>query len=108
MDIIHATRDRAGMIVLVTLTTIASLVPMAWGTGSDTMFGAIALATAGGTVAGTLAALWLLPAHLFGRLRPRWRRRPRGGGGPGRLRRLLGPVGRVLGRFRRRPAEVTA
>jgi len=102
MDIVHATRDRAGMIVLVTLTTIASLVPMAWGTGSDTMFGAIALATAGGTVAGTLAALWLLPAHLFGRLRPRWRRKPRGPGGPpGRLRRLVG-------RLRRQPVESAA
>lgn len=86
MDIVHATRDRSGMIVLVTLTTIASLVPMAWGSGSDTMFGAIALATAGGTAAGTLAALWLLPAHLFGRLKPRWRRK-KGGSGPSRWTR---------------------
>lgn len=98
MEVIHATRDRAGMIVLVTLTTIASLVPMAWGTGSDTMFGAIALATAGGTAAGTMAALWLLPAHLFGRLKPRWRRKRKGPGRPGRFRRLTG-------RFRRRPVE---
>ncbi|HRP08271.1 MAG TPA: efflux RND transporter permease subunit [Gemmatimonadales bacterium] len=72
-DVVHAARDRAGMIVLVTLTTIASLVPMAWGTASDTMFGAIALAVAGGTVAGTIAALWLMPAVLVGRWR--WRRR---------------------------------
>src|SRR5690606_8774079 len=40
MDVVHATRDRAGMIVLVTLTTIASLVPMAWGSATDTLFGA--------------------------------------------------------------------
>lgn len=93
MDVVHATRDRAGMIVLVTLTTIASLVPMAWGTGGDTLFGAIALATAGGTAAGTIAALWLLPAVLVGTwTRPRWRlhwpaRLRFGGGLRARLRR---------------------
>ncbi|MDZ4258778.1 MAG: efflux RND transporter permease subunit [Gemmatimonadales bacterium] len=65
-DVLRATRDRAGMIVLVTLTTIGSLVPMAWGAATTSIFGAIALATAGGTVAGTLGALFLLPAILVG------------------------------------------
>jgi HAE1 family hydrophobic/amphiphilic exporter-1 len=91
LDVIHATRDRSGMIVLVTLTTIASLVPMAWGSGSDTMFGAIALATAGGTTAGTIAALWLMPAVLVGTWRWRRKRRPKGPkgpSGPGLMRRL--------------------
>ncbi len=88
-DVIRATRDRAGMIVLVTLTTVASLVPMAWGSAATSLFGAIALATAGGVAAGTIAALWLLPPVLVGTFhRPHFRRR--GGGGPGRIRRLLG------------------
>ncbi len=65
-DVVRGTRDRAGMIVLVTLTTVASLVPMAWGSATDTLFGAIALATAGGVAAGTIAALWLLPPILIG------------------------------------------
>lgn len=78
-QVLRAAGDRAGMIVLVTLTTIASLVPMAWGSATDTLFGAIALATAGGTVAGTLAALFLLPPVLVGsRPRLRWRWKVRG------------------------------
>lgn len=71
--------DRTRMIVLVTLTTLASLIPMAWGTKTTDLFGAIALAMAGGTVAGTLGALYLLPAFLPGwrglLRRPRWLRR---------------------------------
>ncbi len=55
--------------MMVTLTTIASLIPLAVGTGSDTLFGAIALATAGGTVAGTIGAMLILPALLAGRRR---------------------------------------
>lgn len=92
-DVVHATRDRAGMIVLVTLTTIASLVPMAWGSATDSLFGAIALATAGGVAAGTIAALWLLPPLLVGTFRFRRRRRG-GGGGGGRIQRLLGRIPR--------------
>lgn len=65
----RAALDRSGMIMMVTLTTIASLVPLAVGTGSDTLFGAIALATAGGTVAGTIGAMLVLPALLAGRRR---------------------------------------
>ena len=96
MDIIHATRDRGGMIMIVTLSTMASLVPMAWGSASDTMFGAIALATAGGMIAGTIAALWLIPPWLISRwpLRGIFRRKHHAtgggdGGGPGRFKRLL-------------------
>ena len=63
--VIAACRDRAGMIMLVTLTTLASLIPLAVGTGSDNLFGAIALATAGGTVAGTIGAMLVLPALLL-------------------------------------------
>jgi preprotein translocase subunit SecF len=62
------------MIVLVTLTTLASLTPMAAGTGSDTMFGAIALATAGGTIAGTLGVMFILPPVLMGWVSRRRRR----------------------------------
>jgi HAE1 family hydrophobic/amphiphilic exporter-1 len=102
LDVIHATRDRAGMIVLVTLTTIASLVPMAWGSESDTMFGAIALATAGGTVAGTIAALWLMPAVLVGTWKWRRGRRRKGGKGP----KGPGLMRRLAGRFRRQPVLV--
>ncbi len=65
----RAALDRSGMIMMVTLTTLASLVPLAIGTGSDTLFGAIALATAGGTVAGTIGAMFILPAVLAGRRR---------------------------------------
>jgi multidrug efflux pump subunit AcrB len=68
-DVVRAARDRAGMIVLVTLTTLASLLPLAVGTDPDELFGAIALATAGGTVAGTFGALWVVPALVL-----RWRR----------------------------------
>ena len=67
--VVRAARDRAGMIVLVTLTTLASLLPLAVGTDPDELFGAIALATAGGTVAGTIGALWVVPLLLG-----RWRR----------------------------------
>ena len=69
-DVMRAALDRAGMIVLVTLTTLASLIPMAWGSAATTLFGAIALATAGGTVAGTIGAMFLMPAFVMG-----WRRR---------------------------------
>jgi multidrug efflux pump subunit AcrB len=63
----RAALDRSGMIMMVTLTTIASLVPLAVGTSATTLFGAIALATAGGTLAGTLGAMLILPALLAGR-----------------------------------------
>lgn len=69
-QVYHAALDRSGMIVMVTLTTIASLIPLAVGTSASTLFGAIALATAGGTVAGTIGAMFILPAMLA-RLRRR-------------------------------------
>ena len=65
--VLAACRDRAGMIMLVTLTTLASLIPLAVGTSADDLFGAIALATAGGTVAGTIGAMLLLPPMLVRR-----------------------------------------
>lgn len=65
-QVLRAALERSGMIVLVTLTTLASLVPLAWGTSTTTLFGAIALATAGGTVAGTLGAMFVLPALVMG------------------------------------------
>ena len=67
--VLRSALDRSGMIMMVTLTTIASLIPLAIGTSSSSLFGAIALATAGGTVAGTLGALLVLPAMLPGRRR---------------------------------------
>jgi multidrug efflux pump subunit AcrB len=57
------------MIMMVTLTTLASLLPLSVGTSSDSLFGAIALATAGGTVAGTIGAMLVMPAVLAGRKR---------------------------------------
>jgi multidrug efflux pump subunit AcrB len=66
-DVLAAASDRAGMIILVTLTTLASLIPLAVGTKSDSLFGSIALATAGGTLAGTIGALWIVPAYLVSR-----------------------------------------
>jgi multidrug efflux pump subunit AcrB len=72
-EVLRASLDRSGMIILVTLTTMASLVPLAYGTSSTTLFGAIALATAGGTIAGTLGAMLVLPAMVMGRKqRPRY------------------------------------
>ncbi|MBL8960763.1 MAG: efflux RND transporter permease subunit, partial [Gemmatimonadetes bacterium] len=65
--VIRACLDRSGMVVLVTLTSLASLLPLAIGVKTTSLFGAIALATAGGTVAGTIAALFVLPAMLIGR-----------------------------------------
>jgi multidrug efflux pump subunit AcrB len=69
-DVVAAASERSGMIVLVTLTTIASLIPLAVGTEADSLFGAIALATAGGTVFGTVAALFVVPAMVGGGKRP--------------------------------------
>lgn len=68
-DVLRSALDRSGMIVMVTLTTIASLVPLAIFTEARSLFGAIALATAGGTVAGTIGAMFVLPAMLAGRRR---------------------------------------
>jgi HAE1 family hydrophobic/amphiphilic exporter-1 len=65
-QVVHAAVDRAGVIMLVTITSLASLVPLAVGTKADDLFGAIALATAGGTVAGTLGAMFVMPALLAG------------------------------------------
>ncbi len=64
-----ACRDRVGMITLVTLTTLASPLPLALGAGTDDLFGAIALALVGGTLAGTIGALFVLPALLVRRAR---------------------------------------
>lgn len=65
-EVLHAAGDRAGMIVLVTFTTLASLIPLAVGTDVDSLFGAIALATLGGMLAGTLGAMLVVPALIGG------------------------------------------
>lgn len=65
-DVVRLARDRSGMITLVTLTTMASLLPLALGTDPDSLFGAIALATAGGTVFGTIGAMFVVPAMIVG------------------------------------------
>lgn len=70
LDVIGAARDRTAMIVLVTLTTLAGLLPLSIGTDLDSLFGAIALATVGGTLAGAVGALIVVPALLPGL----WRR----------------------------------
>ena len=66
-QLVRACRDRSGMIVLVTFTTLASLLPLAVGADRGSLFGAIALATSGGVIAGTVGALFVLPAMLVGR-----------------------------------------
>ena len=66
-EVVRAATSRSGVIVLVTVTSLASLVPLAVGTGLQNLFGAIALATAGGTVFGTLGAMVVMPALLVGR-----------------------------------------
>ena len=66
-EVLRAMLDRSGMIVFVTLASLASLAPLSVGTDSTRLFGAIALATAGGTIAGTLGVLFVLPALLVGR-----------------------------------------
>lgn len=63
-DVIAAARDRSGMIILITATTMASLIPLAVGDATDTLFGSIALATSGGTIFGTIGAMWVLPLLL--------------------------------------------
>ena len=73
-DVYWAARDRAGTILLVTFTTLASLLPLAIGTPVDSLFGSIALATTGGTIAGTLGALFVMPLLV---LRLRRGRAPR-------------------------------
>ncbi|HYV95982.1 MAG TPA: efflux RND transporter permease subunit [Gemmatimonadaceae bacterium] len=65
--VVRAAVDRAGMIVIVTLAAMASLLPLALNTKTTSLFGAIALATAGGTIAGTLGTMFIVPAMLFGR-----------------------------------------
>lgn len=79
-EALRSALDRAGMVILVTLTSMASLIPLAVGTSTQDIFGAIALATAGGTIFGTLGALFILPALLVGR-----RRRPRKADGGGQI-----------------------
>ena len=69
--VLRAAVDRAAMVVLVTLTSLASLIPLTVGTSTTSLYGAIALATAGGTVAGTLAAMFVVPVMLVGARRRR-------------------------------------
>ena len=68
-QVLRSALDRGGMIILVTLSTLASLLPLAIGTRTTSLFGAIALAAAGGMTAGTLGALFVVPAMLVGRRR---------------------------------------
>ncbi|HEX7121681.1 MAG TPA: efflux RND transporter permease subunit [Gemmatimonadaceae bacterium] len=69
MEVVRSAVDRAGMVILVTLTSLGSLLPLAIGTPTTSLFGAIALATAGGTLFGTIGALFIVPAMLAGRRR---------------------------------------
>jgi multidrug efflux pump subunit AcrB len=87
-DVLRAALDRAGMIIMVTFAALASLIPLSIGSDATSLFGAIALATAGGTLAGTLAALFVMPLLLVSRRgarrtrgKRRWWRRGRSGGG---------------------------
>ena len=77
-EALRSALDRAGMVILITLTSMASLIPLAVGTSTQDIFGAIALATAGGTIFGTLGAMFVVPALLVGKQkrRPGRRRSP--------------------------------
>jgi multidrug efflux pump subunit AcrB len=75
IEALRAALDRAGMVILITLTSMASLIPLAVGTSTQDIFGAIALATAGGTIFGTLGAMFVVPALLVGKRK--WRPEPR-------------------------------
>ena len=72
-DVLYASKDRVGMIMMVTLVTLASLLPLALRADLDSLFGAIALATVGGTLAGTVGALFVMPTLLPGVRRARRR-----------------------------------
>jgi HAE1 family hydrophobic/amphiphilic exporter-1 len=61
-DAFRAAMDRAGMITIVTLSTFASLLPLAVNTTTKDIFGGIAIATAGGTIGGTFGAMLVMPA----------------------------------------------
>ncbi|MDP9144293.1 MAG: efflux RND transporter permease subunit, partial [Actinomycetota bacterium] len=74
-SVLAAARDRSSMIVLITATTMASLIPLAVGDATDTLFGSIALATAGGTLFGTIGAMWVLPLLLLPFTAPKFRGR---------------------------------
>ena len=79
-DVLRAALDRGGMIMMVTFAALASLIPLSVGSDVTSLFGAIALATAGGTIAGTLAALFVMPVLLVSRRDTRrkrgwWKRR---------------------------------
>jgi multidrug efflux pump subunit AcrB len=74
-EALRSALDRAGMVILVTFTSMASLIPLAVGTSTQDIFGAIALATAGGTIAGTFGALFIVPALLVGKRGPKRPRR---------------------------------
>jgi multidrug efflux pump subunit AcrB len=65
VTVVRICRDRSGMILLVSLTTLASLVPLAVGTSSGELFQQIAIATLGGTLAGAIVALWVLPLLML-------------------------------------------
>ena len=72
--VLRASLDRAGMIFFVTLASLASLAPLSMGTDASSLFGAIALATAGGTIFGTAGALLVMPLMLVGKRTARRRR----------------------------------
>ncbi len=65
--VMRSALDRAAMILFITLASLASLAPLSIGTDAGSLFGAIALATAGGTVAALCGALFVLPVMLVGR-----------------------------------------
>jgi HAE1 family hydrophobic/amphiphilic exporter-1 len=75
-DVYRAALDRAGMTMLVTLATLASVLPLAINTKFTDLFGAIALATAGGTIAGTLGAMFVMPAMMSSTRSCTWSRPP--------------------------------
>lgn len=68
-EVVRCVAERSGVVVLVGAVSLASLIPLAIGTSATTLFGAIALATVGGTVLGTVGALCVTPLLIPARRR---------------------------------------
>jgi HAE1 family hydrophobic/amphiphilic exporter-1 len=63
--LIHAGRTRLRPILMITLTTILAMLPLALGIGNDDMMQGLGVTVIGGLTASTLLALLLLPTFYL-------------------------------------------